>query len=295
MPRRLRLALACLLLAAPSALADDLAERAECLRQALTSFLQYPVRFEGALADQGNGFFTQYDVALETSGPAAPPGRITSLEVYAFDCAGFRAGGVPGRLSLRASGVSVAPASHPLTALLPGLGSDSFFDVTLDLAYDAGTRRIAIDQLDLEFPGILTVALAGEASGIDLKGARFTAQGFAGLGLVAALTGTLQGAELWLWNESGDRLLDAFARGQGRSLEQQRALWLGQLEALIAAPGNEPAGPALRALRSFVQAPRQLRIRVAPPTGAVTLAPLVAAPTLGEQVRLLGLTAEANR
>lgn len=293
--RRLAIALAALLLGAPTALAQSLATQAECLREALATYLQYPVRFAGRLEDQGNGFFTQHEVILVTSGPEAPPGRISSLEVQDFDCAGFRAGGLPATLRLRANGISVSRASHPLTGPLPGLGSDRLFDVTLDLSYDAAARRLVVRQADLEFPGILTLTLAGEASGVDLGGLRLTSAGLTGLGLVAALTGSLHGLDLWLWNESGERLLEAFARGQGRTLEQQRQLWLGEIAAQRAAPGNAGADPLLRALEDFLRDPRQLRLTARPPGGQVTLAPLVAAPNLAEQIRLLGLTAQSGR
>ncbi len=292
--RRLCLALAGLLLATP-ALAESLADQAECLRQALVAYLQYPVRFAGALDDQGNGFYTQHDVVLQTSGPDVPPGRISSLEVYGFDCAGYQAGGVPGRLSLRANGISVTPVAHPLASLLPGLGSDRLFDVTLDFTYAAEGKRLTLNHADLEFPGLLTLTLSGQASGIELAGARFTSKGLTALGLAAAFQGSLQSLDLWLWNESGERLPAAFARGQGRTLEQQRALWLGELERLAAAPGNAAAVPVLQSLRQFVLQPGQLRLHVAPPAGHVELGGLLAAQTLGEQVRLLGLTAEANR
>jgi hypothetical protein len=284
-----------LLLATPPAAAASLPDAAECLRQALMTYLQYPVRFEGALDDQGGGAFTQHDVVLVTSGPNAPAGRISSLDVYAFDCAGFQAGGVPSRLSLRANGVSVAPVAHPLTSLLPGLGSDRLFDVTLDFAYAAEGGRLTLNHADLEFPGLLTLTLTGQASGIALAGARFTAKGLAALGLAAAFQGSLEGLELWLWNESGGRLLEAFARGQGRTLEQQRALWLSQLDALLAEPANATAAPVLRPLRQFVLEPGQLRLHLAPPAGHVELGALLAAGTLAEQLRLLGLTAAASR
>lgn len=293
--RRPCLALVGLLLAMPPAGAASLADEAECLRQTLMTYLQYPVRFEGALDDQGGGSFTQHDVVLLTSGPNAPPGRISSLDVYAFDCAGAQAGGVPKRLGLRANGVSVAPVAHPLTSLLPGLGSDRLFDVTLDFAYAAEGKRLTLNHADLEFPGLLTLTLAGRASGIELTGARFTAKGLTALGLAAAFQGSLEGLDLWLWNESSDRLLEAFARGQGRTLEQQRALWLGQLDALLAAPANATAIPALQPLRQFVLQPGQLRLHLAPPAGHVALGALLAAGTLAEQIRLLGLTVAANR
>ena len=119
--------------------------------------------------------------------------------------------------------------------------------------------------------------------------------GLAALGLAAAFQGSLEGLELWLWNESGGRLLEAFARGQGRTLEQQRALWLSQLDALLAEPANATAAPVLRPLRQFVLEPGQLRLHLAPPAGHVELGALLAAGTLAEQLRLLGLTAAASR
>ncbi len=293
--RRSVLALLWLLLSALPAGAETLADRAECLRQALASYLLFPVAFPSEPVDLGNGAFTLHDVALQTGDAAGPPGKILSLDVFAFDCAGFRTSGTPSAVRLRASGISVPAAVHPLAGLLPDLVGDDYFDLTLDLVYDAAALRVTVNQADLDVDGVMSLAFAADVSGVDLAGLRVTGSGLAGLGMTAALKGSLHSLTLTLWNKAGNRLLESFAKTQGRSMLEQRDLWLKQLNDMMATEGKEAAIPVLRELKVFVQDLRKLTVRLRPPDGHIEVIVLGATPEIGEQLRLLGLTVEANR
>lgn len=286
---------ACLLLATPAWPADSLADRAECFRQALSSYLEMPVVFPEPPVELPNGGFTLHEAQLTLGPGEADVGKILSLDVYAFDCAGFRQAGAPKEAKLHVGGASVPPALHPLAKILPGLAFDDYIDVDLELAYDQASKRLTLRQADAVFAGIGALKVAVDATGIDLATARVTGQGLLGLGM--ALAGaSIHRLSATLENYAGNRFLEAMAQAQGLSMIALRDSWVKQLDEMAATEGKEAAVPYLRELKAFVLDMRRLTVRVNPPAGHVDSTILAAhADSVADQIAIAGLSVEANR
>ncbi|HKY95631.1 MAG TPA: hypothetical protein VJL84_10010 [Kiloniellales bacterium] len=288
-------ALAACLSVSPALSADGLADRAECFRQAMATYLEMPVAFPEAPSELPNGGFTLHEVQLKLGPGDADVGKILSLDVYAFDCAGFQQSGAPKELKLHVGGASVPPALHPLAKMLPGMALDDYIDVDLDLAYDAASKRLTLRQADAVFTGVASLRVAVDATGIDLATARVTGQGLLGLGM------TLAGASIHrlsatLENYAGNRFLEAIARAQGMTMVALRDSWVKQLDDMAATEGKEAAVPYLRELKAFVLDMRRLTVRLSPPAGHVDSTILAAhGDSVAEQIAIAGLSVEANR
>lgn len=293
--RRIVLAAAASLLFGQAAAAENLSERAECLRQMLSTYLEMPVAFPSAPVDHGNGTFTLHDVQLKVGPGDDELGKILSLDVYAFDCKGFRESGAPSELRLRAAGATVPPQLHPLATLLPGLPFDDYIDVDLDLLYAAANQRLTLRQADATFGGIGALKVSLDVTGIDLAAVRITSPGMMALG--AGVAGaSIHRLSATLENSAGNRFLEAIAKAQGMSMLDRRDSWVKQLDEMAATEGKEAAGPLLRELKAFVNDMRRLTVRINPPAGHVDMVILgTHNDDVGEQIRIAGLSVQANR
>lgn len=196
----------------------------------------------------------------------------------------------PHRVDMTLKGVDL-PLDGSLRETAAALGYQRL-ELDLDYAYSytAEDRSLELTGISMTVPeaGALTIrARLGNVDVVD--------PAVEGIDMQALMQLMLQGGEIVYRDDSlVDRLIGLRARKIGVSAEAFRADIISRIDGEIARAEGESGRELLRAVRSFIEKPGELRLTIAPeqPVAAIELLMLQSDPEAAQ--RVLGLTITAN-
>lgn len=168
----IRAALALLALAGP-ATAQDLPSQALCqnvwTRLTDLAATAFPLTGEVTPNNMEGCLFT--DLRLDLPGEYVPDWYIDSLQVTGALPWIADGSAPPDRLGFRFSGLRmVVQTGNPqMDYLFAAQSRANLIDMDVDLAWDATARVLAVERLDIDFPGENRVSLTAKVAGVDLS------------------------------------------------------------------------------------------------------------------------------
>ena len=278
-------ALLAILIASPSARAEDTVEQFKTLVEPLLA--PATITYAKATAT-GTQSLVLEDVVLTppANGPMDKPVSISRVAIDAIDFAGIARGNAPSHLHVRLDGVSsesIAAAPQELTEIL----GDGPYRANFELDYTiVDARELRIDTLAIELPGFGRLKASLDIDGIESGGGNFADANFDD---AALRVGSLSYEDHSLLAKAVAR----FAEEQHKSEQEIVAEWSESLKSLAASEGHDE-GPLLQAALALLadyQAPKgSLTLTLTPPRDAAGAHPIADAATDGVS-KTLGVSA----